>query len=201
MKKAIIFVGSIVLSFISVSALAQNTWDPKKNPTVDSITTPYETKLVAAPKQMTPEQIFPVVGQYESSSNTDAPSVTISFDPEVKGIVWVEGIPQGKVKAMLRKSPSTYKIPAQKTADGKDIAEGTLIFDKETNTLMISIGKPYNSADPASVFSTTAEPVVVVEKTVAKSNGKTKTKTKKIEEPKPWTYTGTKIDKGTVMTQ
>jgi hypothetical protein len=112
----------------------------------------------------------------------------------------VNGLPQGKIKAMLRKSPATYKIPAQKTEDGKDVAEGTLIYDKETNSLVICIGKPYNSADPAAAFSTSiTEQPVVEEKTIAKANGKTKTKTKKIEEPKPWMYTGTKVDKGTVI--
>jgi hypothetical protein len=191
----------IVLSFVSLSVNAQqNTWDPKKNPTVDSITTPYKAKLVPMPTPMTIEQIYPVLGQYESSANTDAPSVTISLDPEVKGLVWVEGLPQGKIKAMLRKSPATYKIPVQQTEDGKEIAEGTLIFDKETNSLLISIGKAYNSTDPSVAFSTPVEPVVVEEKTVAKSNGKTKTKTKKVVEPKPWMYAGTKVDKGTVMT-
>ena len=201
MNKTIILVGMIVLSFVSLSVNAQqNTWDPKKNPTVDSITTPYKAKLVPMPTPLTIEQIYPVIGQYESSANTDAPSVKISLDPEVKGLVWVEGLPQGKIKAMLRKSPATYKIPAQQAEDGKEIAEGTLIFDKETNSLLISIGKPYNSADPSAAFSaTTEEPVIVEEKTVAKSNGKTKTKTKKVVEPKPWTYAGTKVDKGTVM--
>jgi hypothetical protein len=199
MNKTIILVGMIVLSFVSLSVNAQqNTWDPKKNPTVDSITTPYKAKLVPMPTPMTIEQIYPVLGQYESSANTDAPSVTISLDPEVKGVVWVEGLPQGKIKAMLRKSPATYKIPVQQTEDGKEIAEGTLIYDKETNSLLISIGKSYNSLDPSAAFTVT-EPVVVEEKTVAKSNGKTKTKTKKVAEPKPWTYAGTKVDKGTVM--
>ena len=200
MNKTIILVGMIVLSFVSLSVNAQQTtWDPKKNPTVDSITTPYQAKLVPMPKPMTTEQIYPALGQYESSVNTDAPSVTISLDPEVKGVVWVEGLPQGNIKAYLRKSPSTYKIPVQQTEDGKEIAEGTLIFDKENNSLLISIGKLYNSADPSAVFSTPAEPVVVEEKTVAKSNGKTKTKIKKVAEPKPWTYTGTKVIKETVM--
>lgn len=55
--------------------------------------------------------------------------------------MWIEGLPQGRVKAMLRKSPATYKIPAQKTEEGKEVAEGTLMFDKETNTLSICIGK------------------------------------------------------------
>ena len=54
---------------------------------------------------------------------------------------------------MLRKSPATYKIPAQKTEDGKDVAEGTLLFDKETNALSICIGKKYNAENPAEVFT------------------------------------------------
>ena len=68
-------------------------------------------------------------------------------------IVWVKGLPQGRVKAYLRKSPATYRIPAQKTEAGKNVPEGTLIFDKETSTLNISLGAPFNEADPAAVFA------------------------------------------------
>jgi hypothetical protein len=105
---------------------------------------------------------------------------------------------------MLRKSPATYKIPAQKTEDGKDVAEGTLIFDKDANTLSIVIGKPYNAEDPSSAFTmaTTEDQNMAatadVTKTKTKSGGKVvKTKTKPA--PKPWTYTGTKVEKTTVM--
>ena len=58
---------------------------------------------------------------------------------------------------MLRKSPATYKIPAQKTEEGKEVAEGTLMFDKETNTLSIAIGKDYNLENPSMAFVTTQE--------------------------------------------
>jgi hypothetical protein len=97
----------------------------------------YRDKIVAAPVAPTREDIFPVIGKYESSVNADAALITITLDEQNKGLVWIEGLPQGKVKAMLRKSPATYKIPAQKTAEGNEVAEGTLIFDKETNTLSI----------------------------------------------------------------
>ncbi len=107
---------------------------------------------------------------------------------------------------MLRKSPATYKIPAQKTADGKDVAEGTLIFDKEANTINIVIGKPFNVENPAAVFAAPAigtldETSANTETEVKVKEGKTKTitKTKKPEEPKAWTYTGTKLAKETVM--
>jgi len=177
MKKTIIIMGVFVLSLstLFVNAQQTTTWDAKKNPTVDSLTSGYESKLLAPPKPMTTEEIFPVVGQYESSANADAASVKITLDPDNKGVVWVEGLPQGKVKAMSRKSPSTYKIPVQKTEDGKDVAEGTLIYDKETNSLVICIGKPYNAADPNAVFSapaTTEEPAITEQKTVAPKTGK-----------------------------
>lgn len=193
MKKTIGLVASVLFSFFTIVAQAQQTesqqtWDPKKNPTVDSITSKYKDKIVAPRPALTTEDIFPAIGKYESATNTDAASVTITLDAENKGLVWIEGLPQGKVKAMLRKSPATYKIPAQKTEDGKDVAEGTAVFDKETNTLSICIGKNYNVAEPTAAFAT--EPV----EEVAAETKTTKTK-KTIAAPKPWIYTGTKVEK------
>lgn len=210
MKKTILMMGGFALSMAFVTANAQEPttpttpatpatttpWDAKKNPTVDSINAKYKDQMIPARAPMTTEQIFPVLGQYNSTVNADAASVTVSMDPANKGIVWIEGIPQGKVKAYLRKSPSTYKIPAQKTEDGKDVAEGTLVFDKETGSLNMVIGKPYNVEDPMLVFTPAAveEPAVEV-KTKTKSN-KTKTKVKPV---KAWTYTGTKVETTTAM--
>jgi hypothetical protein len=193
MKKNIGIVAGVVFSFFTIAAQAQQTepqqtWDPKKNPTVDSITAKYKDKIVAPRPALTTEDIFPAIGKYESATNTDAASVTITLDAENKGLVWIEGLPQGKVKAMLRKSPATYKIPAQKTEDGKDVAEGTAVFDKETNTLSICIGKNYNSTEPMAAFATEpVEEVATVSKTI---------KTKKtVAPPKPWIYTGTKVER------
>jgi hypothetical protein len=213
MKKTIIIMAGIVLSLVTISAYGQQTppasqppaseqqtWDAKKNPTVDSIISKYEGKLIPARAPLTIEQIYPVIGQYESTVTADAPNVKIYLDAENKGIVWVEGLPQGKIKAMLRQSPATYKIPAQKTEDGKEVAEGTLIFDKDANTLNIVIGKPYVAADPGSVFvvpAVTQEPVVADVKTKTSKN-KTKVKTKEV---KAWTYTGTKMETTTAMSQ
>jgi hypothetical protein len=204
MKKAIL-VGVIALSLLSTTVQAQQTWNAKKNPTVDSITAPYEAKLLAARPAPTTADIYPVIGTYESATNTDAPSVTVTLDEQNKGFVWIEGLPQGKIKAMLRKSPATYKIPVQKTEDGKDVPEGTLIFDKDSKTLSIVIGKTYNAEDPSAAFTMTTEDqnmatTTDVVKTKTKTGGKiVKTKTKPA--PKPWTYTGTKVEKATVSNQ
>jgi hypothetical protein len=141
MKKTIVIMGGFVLSLLSITASAQQTWEAKNNPTVDSISALYRDKIVTAPAPPTREDIFPVIGKYESAINTDAASISISIDEENKGIAWIDGLPQGRVKAMLRKSPATYKIPAQKTAEGNEVAEGTLIYDKPTNTLRICLGK------------------------------------------------------------
>jgi hypothetical protein len=80
-------------------------------------------------------------------------SVTITLDPENKGLVWVEGLPQGKFKAYLRKSPSTYRILSQKTESGEQVPEGTLMYDPETKMLNIALGKAYDDADPAAIFA------------------------------------------------
>lgn len=193
MKKTIGTVGVIVLSILSLTTKAQDTtrWDPRKNPTVDSLVSPYQTKLLPPRQAATTVDIFPAIGNYESSTNSDAAAVSITLDEQNKGIVWVAGLPQGKVKAMLRKSPATYKIPAQKTEEGKDITEGTLIFDKETNTLSICIGKPFNTENPAAAFAAPAEEPVTTAKT---------SKTKKTVPPaKAWIYIGTKQVTETVM--
>ncbi len=193
MKKTIGIVGVIVFSLLTLSVHAQQTtWDAKKNPTVEAIISKYEGKPVTPPTQLTSSDIFPVIGKYESSTNADAAAVTIRLDEQNKGVVWIGGLPQGNIKAMLRKSPAVYKIPAQKTEDGKEVAEGTLIFDKETNTLSICIGKPFNAEDPAVVF------LPVVEEQPAVTT-KTKTKAKKVVTPKAWIYTGTKLTQETVM--
>lgn len=217
MKKTIGLMGGIILSVMSISAQTQtdtkpqqvdtiNRWDPKRNPAVSDINAKYQDKYVAPRTVLTTEEIFPAIGKYESTVNTDAAAISISLDEQNKGIVWIDGLPQGRVKAMLRKSPATYKIPAQKTAEGKDVAEGTLIFDKESNTLNIVIGKSFNAENPAVVFAAPAigtvdETAVNTETEVKVKDGKTKSKTKvkKAEEPKAWTYTGTKMAKETVM--
>ena len=94
---------------LSLSALAQQSWDAKNNPTVDSITSRYTAKYVASRPAPTTADIFPVIGRYESTSNPEAASVSITLDETNKGIVWVDGLPQGRIKAMLRKSPAIYK--------------------------------------------------------------------------------------------
>lgn len=88
------------------------------------------------------------------STDAAAPStVTITLDSANKGLVWVEGLPQGKFKAYLKKSPATYRITAQKTEAGIDIPEGTLMLDPATQTLNIALGKAFDDVDPAAVFA------------------------------------------------
>ena len=194
--------GGIVLSLLTATVHAQvtepqpvqptqpaQTWDYKNNPTVKAITSQYEGKYITTKPVTTIEDIFPALGKYESSVNTDAPSVVITLDETNKGTIWIDGLPMGRIKAMLRKSPATYKIPEQKTADNKEVAEGTLIFDKDANTLNIVVGKKYNAEDPSLVFAPEPEPVVEVKVKGTKS----KTKVKKEDKPKAWTYTGTKV--------
>ena len=203
MKKTFLIAGAIALfSGLAITTSAQETpvketttqenWDAKKNPTVDSIMAQFKDKYVEVKPAQTISDIFPALGEYESATNEEAAKLSITIDPNNKGLVWIEGLPQGRVKAMLRKSPATYKIPAQKTEEGKDVAEGTLIFDKETNTLSICIGKEYNTTDPSAAFMIAEEEPVTTSK-----NSKAKKKTV----TKPWIYTGTKIVEveGTVM--
>ena len=194
MKNTIVMMAVLAFSFSALNA--QQTWDAKKNPTVDSINAKYADKMIPPKPAVTIDQVFPVIGQYQSTVNMDASNVTIVLDEASRGIVWVTGLPQGKIKAMLKRSPATYRIPAQTGEDGKMIPEGTLIYDKDANTLNIVIGKPYNEEDPGKVFlpqttdGVTAEQPVTVKTKTKTSSGKTKTKE---VQPKAWTYTGTKV--------
>ncbi len=190
MKKTIMIMGGLVCTLLSVTVSAQQDWDAKKNPTVDSISALYRDKIVTAPAPPTREDIFPVIGKYESATNPDAAHLSITIDEQNKGIAWIDGLPQGRVKAMLRKSPATYKIPAQKTAEGNEVAEGTLIYDKETKTLSICLGKTFNAEDPAAAFVPVEEPATSTVKNI---------KSKKPAAPKAWIYTGTKLAKETAM--
>jgi hypothetical protein len=107
------------------------------------------------------------------------PSITITLDSVNKGIVWVDGLPEGKFKAFLKKSPTTYRIISQKTNLGKQIPEGTLYYDVQTNALNIALGKPYNEEDPTAVFAVNAPTtdVAVTNNATAKSkSAKSKSK-------------------------
>jgi hypothetical protein len=187
----------IVMLLLSFSLNAQEPMNKKPgNPTVDSILAKYN--LQAMPSAPTTEQIFPVIGQYQSNDNADS-KITITLDDTNKGFVWVDGLPQGRVKAILKRSPATYKIAAQKTADGKDVPEGTLIYDKDANVMHVLLGMPFNDENPDAVFAaptTTEEPATAV---VTKTKGnKTKTKVKKVE---TWSWTGTKVQQVTATNQ
>ena len=196
--------GSNCFFFFCRSECTANVGSQKKNPTVDSINAKYADKIVPPRPALTIDQVYPVIGQYQSTVNMDASNVAVVLDEASHGIIWVTGLPQGKIKAMLKRSPATYRIPAQTGEDGKMIPEGTLIYDKDANVLNIVIGKPFNENDPGQVFlPKTTDEVVAEEPVTVKTKTKTsagKTKTKEVQ-PKAWTYTGTKIEKTTASNQ
>ena len=179
-------------------------------------------KLQPMPEALTTEKIFPVLGKYQLTDKGGASStVTVSLDPENKGLIWVEGLPQGKIKATLRKSPATYKIPVQplegeatvavaEVTDAKDakiakkakaakevkvkeLPEGVLIYDKDANVLNVCIGCTYNSADPATAFMTTEPATTEVEKIEKKATKSAKKATAKVTKVKPVLYSGNKV--------
>lgn len=212
MKKTALFAGMFLL-FAAVNA--QETKPAVSNPTVDSIAAKY--KLQPMPEALAIEQVFPVIGEYQATASTEATasepaaatteatSATVAnlkvvLDEQNKGLIWIEGLPQGKVKAMLRKSPSTYKIPAQKTEEGNDVKEGTLIYDKDTKTISVIIGKAYNDMDPAASFLPATSEESVAEAPKAKTAKGKKPVAKKVKEQKPWVFVGTKIEHTTAAT-
>ena len=181
MKKTALLAG--VVFFFSVCTMAQQTEPVKETPTTES-----KYKLLPMPAPLSIEKTFPVLGTYQFNGTADqTTNLIISLDEQNKGLVWLEGLPEGKIKAQLRRSPATYKVPAQKTEAGKSIAEGTLIYDKDNNQLQLCFGCNYNTEDPAVAF---APSDVAVNK-----KGKVKNKVKVT------TYTGTKLDTGVAATQ
>jgi hypothetical protein len=149
------------------------------------VTDSTESGLIPMPEPLTTEKIFPAIGKYQlTDKEGNAVTVTATLDETNKGILWVNGLPQGPVKAYLRKSPAVYKIPVQKTLDDKEIKEGVLIFDKENNIMEICIGCEYNNENPAMAFS---EEQPVEEETTKKSSKKS------VAKVKPAFYSGSKI--------
>lgn len=209
--------------FAAAAALLLGFGASAQNSTVDSIAANY--KLLPMPQPLTLEKSFPVIGTYQLNNNTEgAGTVSIMLDSANKGMVWVEGLPQGRIKAYLKKSPATYRILAQKSAAGASVAEGTLHLDTATNTLNIALGKAYDDADPTGIFAlnpamatngamtagtetktemTTTEGEVKV-KTEVQKNGTVKSKTKTPTgktKSKVMYYTAVKVVNGMNTTQ
>lgn len=179
MKNAFFLAGALLLV---AAANAQNDTSKPVVPGTDTATVSYVDTSIGKAYVTNPERlqgvttetltsahVFPALGTYKASGNSTA-DVTITLDETNKGIVWVEGLPQGRFKALMKKSPATYKVPAQKSESGQSIAEGTLYLDPATSELTIVLGRSFNDADPASSLTK-----------VSKKN-------------KVWQYTGIKAD-------
>ncbi|MDB5207599.1 MAG: hypothetical protein JWR72_2674 [Flavisolibacter sp.] len=171
----------LVLAILVASAAGAQTTTPDSTAKPTPLTT--LTTPVAIPEHLKgltsetlrPEHSFPALGSFKASGTSTA-DITITLDETNKGIVWVEGLPQGKFKALMKKSPSTYKVPAQQTESGKAVAEGALFFNPESKELTIALGRPFDDADPTSFLT---------------SDAKAKTKV--------WQYTGVKTDVNTTV--
>jgi len=146
--------------------------------TVDSIAAKY--KMQPMPEPFSREKAFPAIGTYQLSGTENTESaVTITLDSVNKGTIWVEGLPEGRFKARLRKGPANYQILSQKTSTGKQLTEGTLIFDVADNTLYVALGAPYVTDDPALIFAGQKQGASdEVEVKVKTSTSKTKVKSK-----------------------
>lgn len=202
MKKNLLSIGSALLLFIFSASAQQpaapaenkDPYNPSNNPTVAAINANYVITPVKS-EPLTNEKIFPVIGKYNVSAPAQetATPVTIMLDEQNRGIAWLDGLEQGKIKLLLKRSPAVYKIPAQKTDLGKDVAEGTLIYDKESNMLNICIGKSFNDAEPGSVFAAATEEMPAADDTKAVAK-KAKVKVAKV---KAIILSGSKVDETT----
>ena len=187
MKKRILTAAAALIVAASVHAQS----------TVDSIASKY--KLLPMPGARTLEQTFPALGNYQLTNTTEGTgTVTVSIDSASKGIVWVEGLPQGRLKAYLKKSPATYRIVSQKSTTGKQVQEGVLHYDTTSHQLHIAIGKVYDEGDPTAIFalapdmSTATDGEMETKVKVGDSKVKTKTPAGK-SKTKVQFYTAAKI--------
>lgn len=176
MKNSIL-IASAVLFATATSAQTQTPSQPVTTTTTATVAAdvviPEHLKGLTT-ETLRPEHSFPVLGSYKASGSSEA-DVTITRDETNKGIVWIEGLSQGRFKAVMKKAPSTYKIPAQKTESGKTVPEGALFLNPESKELTIVLGRPFNDADPTSFLTNTTK----------KSKG--------------WMYTGVKADVNTTV--
>ena len=142
---------------------------PATKPTATAIPTasvpvaPAPVASTAKSDNIRPEDFLPVLGTYKTATSTP---VTIVVDESNVGIVWVEGLQQGRFKAMLRQSPATYKIPAQKSESGKSVSEGTLVYNPDTREVKIAFGA-YNDENPVAVFEKSKVKTIVATKVEA----------------------------------
>lgn len=186
----------IAALFFSAAVNAQST--------VDSIHAKYQMQPM--PEALTIEKTFPVIGTYQLNSSTgdSSQAVTISLDTANKGVIWISGLPEGTMKAYLKKSPGTYRILSQKSENGRQIPEGTLFFDPSTNTLSVALGQAYNEADPTAIFSnvnTTTDATTDVADNANQVKVKTKTPTSKTKtKTKLVFYTATKNEMNSTST-
>lgn len=208
-KTTLIASAAFLLIAASANAQTEPTPAPAPAPKTDATQTkdkynnwtPETYKMQPMPEALTTEKVFPAIGKYEVTGKDGASStITVTLDETSKGIVWVDGLPEGRFKAILRKSPAIYKIPAQKLGEeenAKKLAEGVLIYDRDANTLSVCIGCTYNAEDPAVAF--TPDAVATEEKAAeeaakpAKTAKGKKTAVAKVEKIKTVRYTGSKV--------
>jgi hypothetical protein len=174
----------LLAAVLSLTIAATSFAQVSTTPEVPRNYKPQPKELAPMPGELTDEMIFPVLGKYDYvNKEGEVASVTVTRDAENKGVVWINGMPQGKFKADLKQSPSTYKIPEQKTLQndlatgepaettdaattekaqprfsGKSLKEGTLIFDSTTQKLYVNVGAKFDEENPAAIF-----PEMVVE--------------------------------------
>lgn len=213
MKKTAILAGAALFCLFAASANAQT--DTVPSPTAPVVTNDRAANdkynnwdkskyaMQPMPEALTTEKIFPVLGTYQlTDKDGTASQVTVTLDETSKGIVWIDGLPQGRIKAYLRKSPAVYKIPEQKVGDDKTtktVAEGVLIYDRDANLLNVCIGCTYNETDPGVAFLPADAATVDQTETKTKTkNGTTKTKTK-VTKVKPLHYSGNKLVQETAL--
>lgn len=206
--KKYFFILAAMMFFLASSVIAQ----VNSTPETPRNYKPKPKELLPMPDSLTDTAIFPVLGNYTLTDKKDNEyAIAVSRDDFSKGTVWISGLPQGKIKAELRGSPATYKIPAQLAVQnddmaiadnstkskvkksGKSVAEGTLIFNEADSTLYVNIGNKFKDEDPASVFPQMNAGNNIETNEASPKNNSTAAKKKKSATPNGVFYTGKKM--------
>lgn len=139
---------------------------------------------ITIPKANAGRHYIPAIGTYQNSvANSDLRNISVTVDEQNPGKIWISGITEDKIFAVLKFYPGVYKIPAQ-SAGNKNLPEGTLLYDDSNKQINILLGGGYNDANPAGPATIFEHTVIVDKKTTAK-------------EMQMLSFTGSKTETGT----
>jgi hypothetical protein len=168
MKWILVVIGSSVISYAGYSQ-EKSVKSPEINEFGLSVDKQQEDNFkIEIPKANAGRHYIPVIGSYQSSmANSRVTNISISVDEQNPGKIWIEGLTEYKIYAVLKFYPGIYKIPGQSIGN-KNLPEGTLLYDDSNKQVNILLGSGYNDASPAGPATILRSAVIAGKKTINK---------------------------------